>query len=338
MRARNLKPGFFSDERVTNCCFSARLLFQGLWCLADMDGILREKPKEIKAKIFPVDKVSIERHLAELEKHGLILRYCVDGEKFISIPNFRRHQKPYKNERQSTLPKPPRKQAQNEFPKGELKENLGQSKGELKENLGQSKGELKENLGQSKGELSFSTVNAESVNSEKQKTCETESPNKTLPICVVPCSLFPVPCSLSPVSCSDKNPPAHEEKKTTVENTIQTAEEPFQSPTVKEKPGFDFSFEGLAKHFWETQKGGKETLDVVDETMAELIRVGFSPGRIREEIDDPERLATQRTWEFARPFKDQLRDRKRPRPKTVEERLREHMEKAKSAKAKGGTT
>lgn len=324
MRARNLKPGFFSDERVTNCCFSARILFQGLWCLADMDGILRERVKEIKAKIFPRDSISVEKCLAQLEKEKLIIRYVVDGEKFIAIRNFRKHQKPYSNEAPSRLPKPP-KPITNRHP----------TDTQPNPNRTPTDDQPAPNRLPTDDQPIFSGSNAESISAENQTPCETGVGELVEAKSAVPCSLSTVHCLLSPVPCSPlEDPPPQEEKKPTSGNTVQTQDEPFQGPTVKEKEGFDYSFEGLAKHFWESQKGGKETLDVVDETMEELIRVGFSPTRIREEIDNPERLATQRTWEFSRPFKDQLRDRKKPRVRSVEERMREHMARAKASEVR----
>lgn len=35
MRARNIKPGFFSNDLLPECEPLARLLFIGLWCMAD---------------------------------------------------------------------------------------------------------------------------------------------------------------------------------------------------------------------------------------------------------------------------------------------------------------
>ena len=39
MRARNLKPGFFKNETLAEIEPLGRLLFQGLWCMADREGI-----------------------------------------------------------------------------------------------------------------------------------------------------------------------------------------------------------------------------------------------------------------------------------------------------------
>ena len=104
MRARNIKPGFFVNEQLAECCFAARILFEGLWCLADREGRLEDKPKKIKALVFPYDDINADELLQELHTHGLIVRYEVDGAKYIDIPKFRVHQRPHQNETASVIP------------------------------------------------------------------------------------------------------------------------------------------------------------------------------------------------------------------------------------------
>jgi hypothetical protein len=52
-----------------------RILFIGLWCLADKEGRLEDRPKRIKIEIFPYDNYDAEKGLIELEKARFILRY-----------------------------------------------------------------------------------------------------------------------------------------------------------------------------------------------------------------------------------------------------------------------
>ena len=66
MRARNVKPGFFVDSDLSEVDFASRLLFIGLWCYADREGRFEWKPKQIKASIFPYDKVDIEKLIFNL--------------------------------------------------------------------------------------------------------------------------------------------------------------------------------------------------------------------------------------------------------------------------------
>ena len=108
MRSRNIKPGFFTNEDLVELPFEYRLLFQGLWMMADALGRLEERPKRIKMNIFPMDDVDIEKGLTALEKSpsSFILRYEQSGTRIIQIRNFEKHQNPHVNEKKkgSTLP------------------------------------------------------------------------------------------------------------------------------------------------------------------------------------------------------------------------------------------
>lgn len=106
MRARNIKPGFFTNEKLAECSPIARLLFVGLWCAADRDGRLEDRPKRIKAELLPYDSVNADDLLRELESNGFIVRYEVDGLKCIQIPRFGTHQNPHPKEPVSKLPEP----------------------------------------------------------------------------------------------------------------------------------------------------------------------------------------------------------------------------------------
>lgn len=108
MRARNIKPGFFRDAEILDLPLEARFLFVGLWCLADRQGKLEDKPKQIKVEVFG-EKLDCDCHslLDLLLNHGLIIRYSVDGAKYIKVINFLKHQSPHHTEAQSKLPDPP---------------------------------------------------------------------------------------------------------------------------------------------------------------------------------------------------------------------------------------
>ena len=76
-RARSLKPGFFMNEVLAEIEPLGRLLFQGLWCLADREGRLDYRPKRLKAEILPYDDCNVEAQLQALHDRGFISRYCV---------------------------------------------------------------------------------------------------------------------------------------------------------------------------------------------------------------------------------------------------------------------
>lgn len=103
-RARNIKPSFFDNEHLAECSAHARLLFIGLWVLADREGRLEDRPKKIKAQLFPYEEIDCERLLCELAGGGFIKRYESTDVKAIWIPTFVKHQRPHPNELASTLP------------------------------------------------------------------------------------------------------------------------------------------------------------------------------------------------------------------------------------------
>lgn len=99
-----MKPGFFQNEQLAELPFEARLLFIGLWCMADREGRLEDRPKRIKMQVFPADSLDVDPLLDGLERQGLIERYVAHGVECIQIPAFAEHQRPHPNEQPSTLP------------------------------------------------------------------------------------------------------------------------------------------------------------------------------------------------------------------------------------------
>lgn len=105
-RARNIKPGFYKNEDLAECSVWARLIFPGLWMLADRDGRLEDRPKRIKGELLPFDSVEMEPLLAELHARKFILRYESGGMKCIQILKFKEHQAPHYSEKPSIIPPP----------------------------------------------------------------------------------------------------------------------------------------------------------------------------------------------------------------------------------------
>ncbi|MBW1987533.1 MAG: hypothetical protein JRI50_09995 [Deltaproteobacteria bacterium] len=110
MRARNLKPGFFKNEYLAELGPCGQLLFEGLWCMADRDGKLEDRPKRIQAEIFPYyqpepDIETLLNSLHQCSEH-FIIRYEVNGKRYIKIPHFSEHQRPHSNEKPSIIPDP----------------------------------------------------------------------------------------------------------------------------------------------------------------------------------------------------------------------------------------
>lgn len=105
-RARNIKPGLFANEDLAECEPLARILFTGLWCIADRSGRLEDRPKRIRAEILPYDNCDANDLLEQLQKRGFILRYERGGQRFIQVINFDKHQNPHMKEAKSTIPSP----------------------------------------------------------------------------------------------------------------------------------------------------------------------------------------------------------------------------------------
>ncbi|MDH1276194.1 hypothetical protein N5B92_00850 [Acinetobacter johnsonii] len=103
-RARNIKPSFFTNDELVELEPIYRLLFIGLWVLADREGRLENRPKKIKMELFPADNVDIESGLSALQKTGFISLYNCYETNVIQINNFAKHQAPHGLEKDSDLP------------------------------------------------------------------------------------------------------------------------------------------------------------------------------------------------------------------------------------------
>jgi len=113
-RRRTLTPEFFSDEDLASLPYEARLLYAGLWCYADREGRLEDRPKYLKVMLFPYDRVDVDKLLTILATPQLpdrpakrfISRYQVDGRQYIEIVEFLKHQSPHPHESASQFPDP----------------------------------------------------------------------------------------------------------------------------------------------------------------------------------------------------------------------------------------
>ena len=107
-----MKPDFFLDEDLAELPLWARVLYEGLWCHADKEGRLEDRPQKLKAVIFPYDKYDVEDGLKRLAlpkvhspKHPpFIIRYEINGERYIQILSWDTHQSPHHTEKESLIP------------------------------------------------------------------------------------------------------------------------------------------------------------------------------------------------------------------------------------------
>lgn len=103
-RRREICPGFFTNEELTELPPITRLLFAGLWTEADREGRLEDRPRRLKMRLFPADDFDLNAALNDLQSAGFIERYEVGTLKLIQITNFRRYQHPHPREAKSMLP------------------------------------------------------------------------------------------------------------------------------------------------------------------------------------------------------------------------------------------
>ena len=81
------------------------MLFRsGLWTLADREGRLEDRHKQIKMELFPVDNIDVDSMLEELQSRKFLIRYEAEQHKYIEITNFIKHQDPHYKEVASVIP------------------------------------------------------------------------------------------------------------------------------------------------------------------------------------------------------------------------------------------
>ena len=86
-----VKPDFFDSESVGSVPPEARLLFIGLWLVADDYGNLKFAPSTLRKALFGFDNMRTEQLqalLLQLEAVDCIRFYEVADELYIEIPNF----------------------------------------------------------------------------------------------------------------------------------------------------------------------------------------------------------------------------------------------------------
>jgi hypothetical protein len=130
MRSRVVKPQFFKNEDLARLPDAAVLLFIGLWCLADRDGRLEDRPAKIKAEVRPYSDCDIDELLDQLHNHHFIQRYEAEGRRCIQVVSWTRHGNPHPKEPSLELPEPTKdaqKPCKKMFLHGELRSSLPSS-------------------------------------------------------------------------------------------------------------------------------------------------------------------------------------------------------------------
>lgn len=109
-RIRSVKPEFWADPDLARLSRDARLLYVGLWNIADEHARILGDFRYIKGQLFPYDDdlgpLDVDELLEELHKHGRVHRYSVAGNAYLFLPNLGRHQRLEPEKVASRLPAP----------------------------------------------------------------------------------------------------------------------------------------------------------------------------------------------------------------------------------------
>jgi len=105
-RIRTIKPDFWTDEKIVELLFEARLFFIGTWNFADDNGNLQRSARKLKMQIFPADSVDCEPIIQRLLALGLLTEYSVNDDSYLHIVGFERHQV-INRKSKSAIPLPP---------------------------------------------------------------------------------------------------------------------------------------------------------------------------------------------------------------------------------------
>jgi DnaD/phage-associated family protein len=95
-RIRTIKPQFWTDEKIGQLSWGARLLFIACWNLADDEGILIWNSSYLRGQVFPYEKrlslAQVMRMMNELTSLGMCICYTSGANNYAFIPAFAKHQ------------------------------------------------------------------------------------------------------------------------------------------------------------------------------------------------------------------------------------------------------
>ena len=104
-RIRTIKPDLFDDPDVGLLSPLARWLFVGLFTQADRRGRLLDEPQRLRLRLLGFDlKANVDALLDELAAARMVVRYQVDGHRYLQVRSFEKHQRPHPQETESTIP------------------------------------------------------------------------------------------------------------------------------------------------------------------------------------------------------------------------------------------
>jgi hypothetical protein len=93
MPNRIVRDGFIDSERVNRLSWFAECVYHRMILIADDAGRMDGRIRLLNSRLFPIRTVSdtdLEQALAEIEKAGLITKWCYDGLTVLQITKWRR--------------------------------------------------------------------------------------------------------------------------------------------------------------------------------------------------------------------------------------------------------
>jgi len=110
-RGRFVSKAISLDEKVDALSDdTARLLFTWLIPHLDCEGRVFGDAQTVKSIVFPRRNISpqkVEKYLKEFETHELICRYSVNGNQYLWMPNFEKHQPGLRKDKEAQSQIPP---------------------------------------------------------------------------------------------------------------------------------------------------------------------------------------------------------------------------------------
>jgi len=130
-RIRSIKPGLFRSRSVKLLNSDQKLVWIGLWPVADDEGRLLDETGILVGDLWALSmsEAKLDRILDQIHDLGRIIRYEVAGQRYIQVTNFREHQRIDKPT-PSVIPPPPPQEASGIVPGGLLEDSRLEGKGE----------------------------------------------------------------------------------------------------------------------------------------------------------------------------------------------------------------
>ena len=111
LRNRIVKAEFWTDPELLRWPLAKRVMYQGLWAIAEDSGCIEDDPFGWKLQLFPspvdidITVESLEEWRDDLVASGKVIPYRADGKGYLFIRTFHQHERP-RNPQRPDIPLP----------------------------------------------------------------------------------------------------------------------------------------------------------------------------------------------------------------------------------------